>query len=118
MDNDQHHRRARWPILSHSSVDRERNDRLGRIQWQLPEHGRQILRAIWSDANTNSHSNADSNSDIHADAYPDSHAYDHTYGVAHTDAYVNGVTKSYSHAEACTDTEAAPDSATSPVGSE
>ena len=35
-----------------------------------------------------------------------------------TDAYVNGVTKSYSHAEACTDTEAAPDSATSTLEDE
>ena len=31
LDSYQHHQRARWPELSHGSVDRQRNDRLGRI---------------------------------------------------------------------------------------
>ena len=31
LDSHQHHQRARWPRLSHGSLDRQRNDRLGRI---------------------------------------------------------------------------------------
>ena len=30
LDNHQHHQRARWSISSHGSLDRQRNDRLGR----------------------------------------------------------------------------------------
>ena len=96
-------------------MDREPDDRLGRSrQRQRFEQRRQILRAGRPHTNANAHGHGNTHRYANADAYPDGHAY----GVAHTDAYVNGVTKSYSHAEACTDTEAAPDSATSPVGSE
>ena len=48
--------------VSHGSVDRQRNDRLGRIQQQLFEHRRAILRGYTNrNANTNSYPNPNSN---------------------------------------------------------
>ena len=43
LDSHQHHQRARCPSRSHGSLDRQRNDRLGR-KWQrrLFEHRREI----------------------------------------------------------------------------
>ena len=94
---------------------------------QLFEHRRQILRGCtesdaYSDSNTNgngdSHSYANADFNSNADNNSNGDCDSDGNSTFNSDAYVNGVTKSYSHAEACTDTEAAPDSATSPVGSE
>ena len=76
LDSRQHNQRAYCPVRSYGSLDRQRNDRLGRIQrQQLFRHRREILRAI---ANTNS----DCNSDL--DAYGDS--YFDTYGYCNADS--------------------------------
>ena len=127
MDGYKYHRRARRPRLSHGSLDRQPNDHLGR-SWSRPhlfKHRRQILRGCTeSDTDAYFDSNSNRNGDSHCNTDSDSNGDSDSYGncdgnsTFNSDAYVNGFTKSYSHAEACTDTEAAPDSATSPVGSE
>ena len=56
------------PDVSHRSVDWQRNDRLGRIQQQLFEHRRAILRtAAGTHADANSHSNSDRDCDDNTD---------------------------------------------------
>ena len=35
VDSNQHHQRARWPILPHGGLDRQRNDRLGRTGYSV-----------------------------------------------------------------------------------
>ena len=125
MDSYKYHRRPRRARLSHRSLDWQPNDHLGR-SWSRPhlfEHRRQILRGCtesdaYSDSNTNGNSHTYANADFNSNADSDSNGDSDSYGncdgnsTFNSDAYVNGVTKSYSHAEACTDTEAAPDSAT------
>lgn len=124
MDNYQQRGRARWPNWSHSSLDRQSNDRLGRIQRQRFEHWRQILRARWRVTNTysNCHSHAYANphgysytntysysySNCHSHAYTNSHSYphsdSHTYTYSDAYAYANPV-----HWEMFTDAEAVSD---------
>jgi hypothetical protein len=72
LDSHQHHQRAYCPIRSHGSLDRQRNDRLGRIQRQLFEHRREILRAIWSNANSDTHTDGDTDSNSDRDSYNNS----------------------------------------------
>jgi hypothetical protein len=67
LDSHQHDQRARCPIPSHGSLDRHPNDRLGRIQRQLFEYRRQILRAIR--ANTYTYTDTDRYS------YSDTYSY-------------------------------------------
>ena len=109
MDSYKYRRRARRPRLSHRSLDWQPNDHLGR-SWSRPhlfEHRRQILRGCTesdtdayfdSNGSRDSHCNTDSDSNGDCDGDCDGDADRHTQG--HTDA------------EAYTDTEAAPDSAT------
>ena len=102
MDSDQHHQRARWPTTSHGSVDRQRNDRLGRIRRrQLFEHRRAILRGYTnSDTHANtysygySYSYSNRNRDIHADA--------NSYGNGDSYVYSHGYTKPEPYAYALT----------------
>ena len=87
--------RARSPILPHSSVDRQRNDRLGRKdEHYLAKRRRQILRHC-----TESDTHANTFSDPNRDSY------------AHGDRYSDG----NGHAEVSTDAASAPDSGTSTV---
>jgi hypothetical protein len=52
-------------------LDRQRDDRLGRIKRQrLFEHRRQILRAIWSPANAHDNTDRDGNANPYAYADP------------------------------------------------
>jgi hypothetical protein len=58
-------------------LDRQRNDRLGRLQRQLFQHRREILRALWfaySDRNCNTYVDTYCNAEIYAgsaiQAYP------------------------------------------------
>ena len=120
MDSYQHHRRARWPILSHGSVDRQRNDRLGRTQQrqQLFEHRRAILRG-YSNSDTYSHGYSYGNSDIHADA--NRHGYSYGYSYSYSNGYIHADPNSYGnlnthsnaytnkHTETNTYAQAAPD---------
>ena len=106
MDSHQHDQRTRWPRESHGSLDRHSNDRLGWIRRPQPlKHWREILRCC-TESDTYIDSHGHTHSYPNADAYGDAHA-----SIAnsewHTDAYGNGVTESYSHAPACTDTAAA-----------
>jgi hypothetical protein len=80
---------------------------------QLFQHRRQILRGC-TESDTHTNRNGDSHCNTHSDSNGDSDSYSNCDGDStfNTDAYVNGVTKSYSHSEACTDAAAAPDSAT------
>ncbi len=75
MDSHQHHQRALCTSRSQSSVDRDRNDRLGRRQ--RFEHRRQILR-LWSG------SNADAN--IFSDPNRDSHSHGYAHGDCNSNA--------------------------------
>ena len=128
MDSHQHHQRARWPRISHGSLDRERDDRLGRT-WhrRLFEHWREILRAIQSNPNPNSNvysysdrnahsyiyahanvnSDADSNSDIHSDAYTD--------GDSDSNSYTYFDTETFTNAESCANAQAAYHATAPPV---
>jgi hypothetical protein len=73
-------------------MDWQRNDHLGRG----PEHGREILRGIWSNTNTYTHGNCYTRAkpDANAYSYSYSHGYTYGYSYAYTHAYANG----YSHA--------------------
>ena len=78
MDRYKYHRRARRPRLSHCSLDRQRNDHLGRScsRPHLFEHRWQILRGCTesdTDPNSNCDCNIDANSD--ADLNCDCHCY-------------------------------------------
>ena len=121
MDGYKYHRRPRRARLSHGSLDWQPNDHLGR-SWSRPhlfEHRRQILRGCTeSDTDAYFDSNSNRNGDSHCNTDSDSYGNCDGNSTFNSDAYVNGVTKSYSHAEACTDTEAAPDSATSTLEDE
>ena len=125
MDSYQHHQRARWPSLSQGSVDRQRNDRLGRKRrHQLFEHWRAILRGYTnSDTHANSYSYgysySYSNGYIHAD--PNSYSYGNSYiytdangnvySHANSDGNLNTHSNAYTnkHTETNTDAQAAPD---------
>jgi hypothetical protein len=89
LDGYQHHQRADWPELSHGSVDRQPNDRLGRSRgWQLFQHRREILRAAWvayTDANCNCNCNSHCNSHADSDPYPNAYAYP-MHGAMYPDA--------------------------------
>ena len=94
MDSDQHRQRAGWPIRSHGSVDRHRNDRLGRrLRF---EHRREILRHC-TEPDTHANTFSDPNRDSYADNNCDSNAYGY----------------SELHAQVSTHAEAAPDPGTS-----
>jgi hypothetical protein len=72
LDSHQHHERAYCPIRSQGNLDRQRNDRLGRIQRRLFEHWRKILRATRpakSNTNGNRNSDCDADSDANTKAY-------------------------------------------------
>jgi len=78
LDSYEHHQLAFGARLSHGSLDRERNDRVGRVQRQLFEHRREILRAIWfTDAysNTNCNSDTKSHTDFASSAHPGAAPY-------------------------------------------
>ena len=63
-------------------MDRQRDDHLGRIQWRLPEHGRQILRGCTgcdTHAYAYTYTNCDSNSNCHSYAYVDTFIDSETY---------------------------------------
>jgi hypothetical protein len=81
LGNHQHRQRFRGPTVSHGRLDRQPNDRLGRI-WPrgLFEHWWQILRAGRSHANAHGDSNADGNSN----------SYDHTHSYANAHADTDG----------------------------
>jgi hypothetical protein len=73
LESHEYHQRARWQILSHGSVDGQRNDRLGREeQFHQSEHRRQILRGASTYAYPDSDSNSDSDSDAHSNSYNNS----------------------------------------------
>jgi hypothetical protein len=75
LDSYQHYQRARCPRISHGSVDRQRNDRLGRKRRQQRfEHRRAILRGY-------------TNSDTHANTYSDGHSHSYSYGDRNRDTY-------------------------------
>jgi hypothetical protein len=145
LDSYKYHRCALRPRLSHRSLDRHPNDYLGRscFRPQLFEHRRQILRDCAepdTDANsygytdTHCNGNTDGNSNGHSDSYrsrdsylnidSDSNGDSDSYGncdgdsTFNSDAYANRVTKSYSYAEVCTDTAAAPDPGAAPIAEE
>ena len=114
MDCDDAHQRPRCPRLSHSSVDRHRNDRLGRRGQRRRrfEHRRAILRGY-------------TNSDTHANSYGYSYSYSYSYGNsyiytdangnvyshANSDGNLNTHSNAYTnkHTETNTDAQAAPD---------
>ena len=76
MDDNHHYQRASWPRRSHSSLDRQRNDRVGRTgRRHLFEHWRKILRRIRSYTYT------------YGDCYTDANSYSYSYGHAY--AYTN-----------------------------
>ena len=85
MDSYQHHQRARWPRTSHGSVDRQRNDRLGRTrQRRLFEHRRAILRGY---TNSDTHANTYSDGDGHSNSYSYSDGYSYSYSDGHSYSY-------------------------------
>jgi len=97
LDSYQHHQRARWPILSHGSVDRQPNDRLGRNRrQQLFEHRRAILRG-YSNSDTYSHGYSYGNSDIHADANRHGYSYGYSYSYSYSNGYIHADPNSYSY---------------------
>jgi hypothetical protein len=141
LDFHQYRWRAYWPRISHSSVDRQPNDRLGRIcrRPRLFKHGREILRAIWraksdpncnnnSDCHTkgygyrysNSHTYCERNANSNAYTERDSNANGYVYADCDTsrycdrDFYTYGDT--YVHTESYSHTEATADSAAATVG--
>jgi hypothetical protein len=66
---------------SHGGVDRQRDDRLGRVQQRasgLLQHRREILRAIRGDANANTYSYGHGNSECHSNSYADHHTHRNT----------------------------------------
>ena len=112
-------------------MERQSNDRLGRIQRQRFEHWRQILRARWlvtntysychshAYANTHGYSYTNTNSYCHSHAYTNSHSYphsnSHTYTYSDAYAYANPVHwEMFTDAEAMSDFGWAPHSASSP----
>jgi len=77
LDGHQQHQRARWPIRAQGSVDRQRNDRLGRT-WSSRHrvaNRREILRSTQRDAdanaNCNSHGNTNSNPYFDTETFTD-----------------------------------------------
>jgi hypothetical protein len=85
-------------------VDRQRNDRLGRIgRRQCFEHRRQILRRC---------SGSDTHANIFSDPNCDSYAHGNCNGNGNSDSDAD---PNPMHGEMCTHAEAAPDSGTSTV---
>ena len=87
MDSNDTHQCPLCPSGSHGSVDRQRNDRLGRIRRrQLFEHRRAILRGYTnSDTHANTYSDGDGDGDGHSNRY----VHAHSNGNVHTYAYGN-----------------------------
>lgn len=119
MDSHQHNGRARRAIGSHGSLDRQRNDRLGRQRF---EHRRQILRRCrGSDAHANAYS--DLNRDSYADGNSNCNRHSNTHGYAngHTNSDRfsdgNGNSNAECHAEVSTNAAAAPDTGTAALTS-
>jgi hypothetical protein len=87
LDSHQPQQCARCTRESHGNLERQRNDRLGRI-WlrHLFRHWRQILRAVWS--NTNAHGNTEfhANSNADANTYGDSDCHTYTQAFTYTKA--------------------------------
>ena len=106
MDIHQHHQRALCPRLTHGSLDVQRNDRLGRRRsHECFEHGREILRPIYSNADTHRYGNADSDGDSNSNSY--TYNYSESYCYADRNAQRN--------AAAYAITEAASHSGTAPL---
>jgi hypothetical protein len=123
LDGYKYNRRAIWATPSHSSVDRQRNDRLGRAtSWYPFEHRRKILRVctesdthanIFSQPNRDSYPNRDRNDNSNANGNYDCYAYSdgNTYSDTNRDSYSN--TERYRETQS--DIPAAPDSGTATI---
>ena len=84
------HQRGRCPQPSHSGLDRQPNDRLGRRGRQrLSEHRRQILRG-YTDCDTHAyiHSYSDSNCCCYSYAYSNTNSYTYFDTETFTDAEI------------------------------
>jgi hypothetical protein len=109
LDSYKYHQRARFPRVSHRSLDWHPNDHLGR-RWFRPhlfEHRRQILRdCAESDANayadSNSHSHCNSKSHVYAYGYRDGNGNSNAHGDCNRNA------NSYGYRNANTYTDADP----------
>jgi hypothetical protein len=115
LDSYKYHRRARFPRLSHRSVDWQPNDHLGRscFRTHLFKHRRQILRGrAESDTNSNGNGNRYFNSNSNSDS-----AASVTDRDCNGDNYAraNGHSAARTHAEASSDFAAAADSGTATV---
>jgi len=89
-------------------VDRGQNGRLGwRVlggrQPRLPEHRRNLLRAIRLDANTYTHADGNSNSNSNSNGYSDGYFYAHAYTYCYAHRYCH--TYAYFDAQADTDAQ-------------
>jgi hypothetical protein len=85
LDSDQHCQRANCPRISHGSLDRHSNDRLGRIRCRRSEHWWQILRgSTGSDPDANGYRNSNTDGNRYADGnrYGDTDGHAETYADA------------------------------------
>jgi len=91
LDSYQHERRRRWAMATHGGLERQRNDRLGRI-WILTifEHRREILRAVRPDTNTNAHSNTNTDGDTNRNSHVDAHTDGYGHRNCDSDCRSNG----------------------------
>ena len=79
MEGYKYHQRADCPSSAHGSVDRQRNDRLGRKdEHYLAKHRRKILRRC-----TESDTHANTFSDPNRDSYGKCNCNSNTYGYSH-----------------------------------
>jgi hypothetical protein len=92
----QHRRRTACTIFSHRRLDRQRDDRVGRVQREqqpLFEHRRDILRAIWCYSNT--YGNCDPNSYSASKSNTNIYAYFHAQGDADAEGWTNTAASAY-----------------------
>jgi hypothetical protein len=108
LDNHQHHQRSYREIWLHGSLDRQRNDHLGRVQRsdQLREHRWEVLRI-----RRNSYSYAESDCNCDSDSDLNSYCNVNTNCNTHAYAYIFSDTNSQTYAN----TEITPDSSASPI---
>jgi hypothetical protein len=115
LDGYKYHRRAIWATPSYSSVDRQRNDRLGRATpWYPFEHRRKILRLC-----TESDTHANRFSQPNRDSYPNRDRNDNSNANGNCDCYAYSDGNTYSNTERYRETQsdsaAAPDSGTATI---
>jgi hypothetical protein len=97
LDSYERHQRSPWAKISHGSLDRQRNDRLGRATlWNSCRYRRQILRRC-TESDTHANIFSDPNPDSYVDGYGDcncnSNADGYTYGYGET--YTNPEDRPY-----------------------